>query len=120
MFILRNVGPARRVTLLGAGFVQSVAQQFSRPGKTLENVDKVWENGKNSSFLFCFQSYNKYFISEFFFPFFFFFFFKSYSISPVRLHYILKQSFVPAFFKVSIDRLFDELQSGKRNYCFGK
>ena len=71
MFILRNVGPARRVTLLGAGFVQSVAQQFSRPGKTVENVDKVWKNGKNSWFLFCFQSYNKYFISEFFFRFFF-------------------------------------------------
>ena len=48
MFILGNVGPAGRVTLLGAGFVQSVAQQFSRPGKTQENVDQVWKNGKNS------------------------------------------------------------------------
>ena len=33
------------------------------------------------------------------------------------------KSFVPAsffFFKVSIDHLFDNLQAGKRNYCFGK
>ena len=28
---------------------------------------------------------------------------------------------VPAFFKVSIEHLFDDLESGKRNYCgFGK
>ena len=26
----------------------------------------------------------------------------------------------PAFFKVSVDYLFDNLESGKRNYCFGK
>ena len=31
-----------------------------------------------------------------------------------------EKSFVPAFFKVSIDQLFDNLESGKRNYCFGK
>ena len=28
--------------------------------------------------------------------------------------------FVPAFFKVCINHLFDNLESGKRNYCFGK
>ena len=40
-----------------------------------------------------------------------------YSISPAR-HV---QSFVPVFFfKVSVDHLFDNLESGKRNYCFGK
>ena len=27
---------------------------------------------------------------------------------------------VHVFFKVSIDHLFDDLESGKRNYCFGK
>ena len=31
-----------------------------------------------------------------------------------------ENSFVPAFFKVSIDHLFDNLQSGKINSCFGK
>ena len=32
------------------------------------------------------------------------------------------KSFVPVsvFFKVSVDHLFDNLESGKRNYCFGK
>ena len=30
-----------------------------------------------------------------------------------------RKSFVPAFFKVSIDHLFDNLESGKRNYCLG-
>ena len=28
--------------------------------------------------------------------------------------------FVPAFFKVCINHLFDNLESGKRNHCFGK
>jgi len=28
------------------------AQQFSRPGKSLENGDKVWENGKKSRVFF--------------------------------------------------------------------
>ena len=27
---------------------------------------------------------------------------------------------LPAFFKVYIDHLFDNLESGIRNYCFGK
>ena len=31
-----------------------------------------------------------------------------------------EKSLVPAFFKVSIDHLFDNLESGKRNYWFGK
>ena len=45
-------------------------------------------------------------------------FVKSYSISPT-CH---GKSFVPAggFFKLSIDHLFRNLESGKRNYCFGK
>ena len=31
-----------------------------------------------------------------------------------------EESFFPSFLKVSIDHLFDNLESGKRNYCFGK
>ena len=31
-----------------------------------------------------------------------------------------EKSFVPAFFTVSIDHLFDNLECEKRNYCFGK
>ena len=31
-----------------------------------------------------------------------------------------EKSIVPVFFKVSVDQLFDNLESGKRNYCFGK
>ena len=31
-----------------------------------------------------------------------------------------EKSFVPAFFKVCIVRLFDKLESEKRNYCFGR
>ena len=42
------------------------AQQFSRPGKSLENGDKVQKNGGKSWFFFTFQCYNKCFISEFF------------------------------------------------------
>ena len=31
-----------------------------------------------------------------------------------------EKSLVPAFFKVSIDHLFGNLESGKIKYCFGK
>ena len=31
-----------------------------------------------------------------------------------------EKSFVPAFFKVFIEHLFDNLESGKINYCFGR
>ena len=96
--------------------VLKFSQQFSRPEKSLENKDKVWKNGKNS-WVFFFQSYSKCFISEFFF---FFVLVESYSTSPVRLHCVMKKSFVPAFFKVSINHLFHNLESGKRNYSFGK
>ena len=52
---------------------------------------------------------------------FFFILVKSYSISPVRLQCVHREkSFVTALFKVCIDHLFDNLESGKRNYCFGK
>jgi len=32
----------------------------------------------------------------------------------------LEKDFVPSFPKVCIDHLFDNLESGKRKYCFGK
>ena len=49
----------------------------------------------------------------------FFGFIKSYSI---RAYFAAHhgKNFVPAFFKVSIDHLFNKLESGKRNYCFVK
>ena len=31
-----------------------------------------------------------------------------------------EKSFVPSFFFISIDQLFDNLESVKRRYCFGK
>ena len=31
-----------------------------------------------------------------------------------------EKGFVPGFFKVSINHLFDNLESGKRDYCLGK
>ena len=78
------------------GFVQSLellfAQQFSRPGKRLENGDEVWTNGKKHWRFFFFQSYNKCFRSEFLF----FIVVKSYSISPVCLQRTLKKAlFLP-------------------------
>ena len=62
------------------------------------------------------SSYNKCFIS------FFFGLVKSYSISPVCLQRSTKKALLLASFKVSTltDHLFDNLESGKRNYCFGK
>ena len=64
------------------------AQQFSRPGKSLENREKVWRYGKSLKFFF--QSYNKCFLSDFIF----FVLVKSYSISPVRLQCVREKSFV--------------------------
>ena len=52
----------------------------------------------------------------------FFCFVKSYSILPVHLQHIMKKALFLHFFKVSTDRLqvFDNCESGKWNYCFGK
>ena len=44
--------------------VLKFAQQFSRPGKSLENWDKVLKNGTKSRVFF--ESYNKCFIGNFF------------------------------------------------------
>ena len=45
---------------------------------------------------------------------------KSYSISFVHLQRIMENAFFLYFVKVSIDHPFDNLEYGKRNYCFGK
>ena len=93
--------------------VLKFAQRFSRPGKSLENGDKVWKNGKKSWVYF--QSYNKWFISEILFRFGQILFNLAGTFAVHR-----EKSFVLSFFKVCIDQLFDNLESGKRNYCFGK
>ena len=94
--------------------VLKFAQQFSRSGKRLENRDIVWKNGKKSWVFF--QSYNRCFINVLFFLLSFW----SNLIQSRPYVCILKTSFVPAFFKVCINHLFDSLESGKRNDCFGK
>ena len=99
------------VELLLTGFVQSLeflkkcwnfAQQFSRPRKSLENGDKVWKEIKS---LVVFQEKE---LKWFFFPF-----------GKIFVAHHKKKN-LPAFFKVYIDHLFDNLESGIRNYCFGK
>ena len=58
-----------------SGFVQSLeflkkflkcAQQFFRPGKSLENRDEVLKNGKTSWGVFFFESSSRCFLSEIF------------------------------------------------------
>ena len=44
---------------------------------------------------------------------------KSYSISSIHLQHVMKKALF-LHFKVYVDHLFDNLKSGKRNYCFGK
>ena len=56
---------------------------------------------------FFFQSYNKFFLSEIFFRFGQILFNLAHLFAGHR-----EQSFVPTFFKVSIDHLFDNLESG--------
>ena len=45
---------------------------------------------------------------------------KSYSMSSLRLQRIVKKALFLPFLEVSIDHLFDNLESGKKNYYFGK
>ena len=93
------------MTELVSGLVQSCEflkkswnfQQFSRPGKSLENGDKVWKNVKKSWVFFKTKVfYNKCFISEFFFHF-----------GQILFNLVCKFLF---FFKVSN---IDNLESGK-------
>ena len=90
--------------------VLKFAQQFSRPGKSLGNRDKVWKKWQN-----FFKSYNNCFISEIF---------SRWSNRIQFLLYVCSASLIKlcscSFFKVSIANLFDNLESGKRSYCFGK
>ena len=51
--------------------------------------------------------------------FFFVFFFKSYSTTSVCFQRTTKKALFLRF-KVSVDHLFDNLETGERNYCFGK
>ena len=102
--------------------VLKLAQQFSRPRKSLENGYKVYKNGK-SLFLIFFQSYNKCFFTTSAYESHFFCFdqilLNLAHTSTFAAHH--EKSFVPAFFKVSVDHLFDNLESGKRNNkLFGK
>jgi len=62
-----------------------------------------------------FLSCSKCFISEFFFRFAEILFNLARTFAA---HH--EKSFVPVVFLRSIDHLFDNLESGKRNYCFGK
>ena len=94
--------------------VLKFAQQFSRHGKSLENRDSVKKMVKRLKFFF--ESYNKCFTSGFFLV-----LVKSYSISPVCLQCIMERAlFLHYFFIVSIDHLFDHLDSGKRKKLFWK
>ena len=45
---------------------------------------------------------------------------KSYAMSPLSLRRIMIMALFVPFLEVSIDNLFDNLESGKRNYYFGK
>ena len=45
---------------------------------------------------------------------------KSYSMSSLRLQRIVKKALFLPFLEVPIDHLFDNLESGKKNYYFGK
>ena len=84
--------------------VMKFAQQFSRPGKSMENGWRSW--------VFFFQSYNKCFRSEIYFV-----LFKHYSFKLTRMFVAYnEESFVPAFLR---SLLITYLESGKR-ICFGK
>ena len=97
-----------RSSVLMAGFLQSL--EFLKKSWNLPNnfpyLEKVQKNGKK---YFFFQSY------KCLRTLFFFILVKSYSILLVGLQPIIKK------LKVSINHLFDNPESGKRNYnCFGK
>ena len=80
--------------------------------QNLEFLKKSGKNGKKSSGFF--QSYNKCFISDFFALW-------SNLIQSRRAFAVHREKrFVPAFLKIRIDHLFHNLESGKRDNCFGK
>ena len=94
--------------------VLKFVQLFSRPGKSLEEM----KSGKNDkkSWVFFFPNLQQVLYKGIFFV-----FFVSNLIQP--LPYVCSVPRKKAWFlrfKASIDHLFDNLESGGRNYCFGK
>ena len=106
--------------LLLTGFVQSLeflkkSWSFPSTFPELEKVCKIevksWKNGKKSWFFFkatTSSSQVKRVLCL-------------WNLIQSRLHVMEKASFLQGFFfKLSIDHLFHNLESGKKNYCFGK
>ena len=96
----------------------NVLSNFSEPEKGLENGDKVWKNSRKS--LIFFSKLQQLVLYKWFF----FVLVKSYSISPVCLQpiMVMKKAFLFLRFLrcLLINDLFDNFESGKRNYCFVK
>ena len=108
--------------VLTAGFVQSV--EFLKKSWNLSNyfpdLEKVWKRWSlekmRKSHEFFFSNLQQVLYKWIFS---FLFFFQSYSTSSSCLQSTTKKALFLRF-KVSIDHLFDNLESGERNYCFGK
>ena len=97
--------------------VLKFAQQFSRPGKSLENRDKALKKKGKKAWVFFVEKLQQVFYKSIFF----FVLVKSHSISPVRLQCIMERAlFLHYFFIVSINHLFYNLDSGEKKNCFGK
>ena len=93
-------------------------RQGSHRVLNLEKVSAICQTWKKSGKMVksrgFFQSYNNCFIGVFLR-------FGQISFNLARAFAMhRKESFVPALLKVYIDNLFVNLESGKRNYCFGK
>ena len=98
--------------------VLKFAQLFSRPGKK-SGRDEVWKKCQKVWSFFLFFFFSNLQQVRYKFIFFFVFFFKSYSTSSVCFQRTTKKAWFLRF-KVSVDHLFDNLETGERNYCFGK
>ena len=103
--------------------VLKLAQQFSRPTKSLENGYKVYKNGNSLFLIFFFKATTSVILQQVLYERHFFCFdqilLNLAHTSTFAAHH--EKSFVPAFSKVSVDHLFDNLESGKRNNkLFGK
>ena len=84
--------------------VSKFTQQFSKPGVEV----KTWKNGKSLKLCWKLQQvlhkWNFFRFGQILF----------------NLAWMSGKKLYPVFFKVSIDHLFDNLESEKVNYCFGK
>ena len=111
-------------TVHTTGFMQSL--EFLKKSWNLSSyfpdLEKVWKRWslekviKSLEFFFFKSTTNASWVNFFFV---FFFFFKSYSTSSVCLQRTTKKTLFLRF-KSSVEHLFDNLESGERNYCFGK